>query len=39
MSGSQVQVDANGDGKVDIVFNLTGLHDTAQLTELDFLWK
>ena len=39
VQGSQVQVDLNGDGTADILFNLTGLHDAAQLTTADFLWS
>lgn len=38
ISGSQVLIDTNGDGTVDITLNLTGLTTASQLSVDDFLW-
>ena len=38
VAGSQVQVDADGNGVVDFSINLTGLTNATQLSALDFLW-
>ena len=36
--GSQVQIDADGNGVADFAITLTGLTSATQLTALDFLW-
>ncbi len=38
VSGSQLQVDADGNGILDFSINLTGLTNATQLSALDFLW-